>query len=139
MVLFGGRIAESLKYGTVSTGAYDDYEKAKIAKMIVTKYCFNNYISVDLQQSGYATEHLSENQKNKIYADIETLLSRLYMQGETLLNNNMNLLEKIAKKLLEQEEIIKEEIEELVGDRMNSVDIGDLYYNKKTIDYYSDE
>ena len=140
MVLFGGRIAESLKYGTVSTGAYDDYEKAtKIAKMIVTKYCFNNYISVDLQQSGYATEHLSENQKNKIYADIETLLSRLYMQGETLLNNNMNLLEKIAKKLLEQEEIIKEEIEELVGDRMNCVDIGDLYYNKKTIDYYSDE
>ena len=61
------------------------------------------------------------------------------MQGETLINNNMNLLEKIAKKLLEQEEIIKEEIEELVGDRMNSVDIVDLYYNKKTIDYYSDE
>ncbi len=61
------------------------------------------------------------------------------MQGETLINNNMNLLEKIAKKLLEQEEIIKEEIEELVGDRMNSVDIVDLYYNKKTIDYYSDK
>jgi len=28
MVLFGGRIAEDLKYGTISTGAYDDYEKA---------------------------------------------------------------------------------------------------------------
>ena len=131
MVLFGGRIAESLKYGTISTGAYDDYEKAtNIAKLIVTKYCFNNFISVDLQQSGNNREHISENQKNKIYTEIEILLKKLYEHAETLINNNMCLLEKIAQKLLEQEEIIKEEIEEIVGDKMNSVDIGDIYYNK---------
>lgn len=134
MVLFGGRIAESLKYGTVSTGAYDDYEKATmLAKMIVTKYCFDSYISINLQQSGYNMEHVSEDHKNKIYNNIEIMLSRLYMQAETLINNNMDLLEKIALKLLEQEEIIKEEIEELVGDKMNSVDIGDIYYNNKII------
>ena len=137
MVLFGGRIAENLQYGTVSTGAYDDYEKAtNIAKLIVTKYCFNSYISINLQQSGYNMEHVSENHKNKIYSDIENLLSTLYMQAETLINNNMDLLEKIKQKLLEQEEIIKEEIEEMVGDKMNSVDIGDLYYNNKIIYKY---
>tara|TARA_B110000879_G_scaffold63814_1_gene89892 strand:+ start:2260 stop:4098 length:1839 start_codon:yes stop_codon:yes gene_type:complete len=137
MVLFGGRIAESLQYGTVSTGAYDDYEKATmLAKLIVTKYCFDNFISVDLQQSGNNREHISENQKNKIYNNIEILLKKLYEQAETLINNNMCLLEKIALKLLEQEEIIKEEIEEMVGDKMNSVDIGDLYYNNKIIYKY---
>ena len=120
-------VSKDLKYGSISTGAYDDYEKATmIAKMIVTKYCFNNYISIDLQQNSYSYDHISDKHKDKVYAEIESLLENLYENAKTLLSNNMCCLEKIAAKLLEQEEIIKEEIEELVGDKMNSIKIEDI-------------
>ena len=67
MVLFGGRIAEDLKFKTISTGAFDDFEKAtEIAKLIVTKYCFNNVISIELNQTMQNYSHLSEQYKNTI-------------------------------------------------------------------------
>ena len=64
--------------------------------------------------------HLSEQYKNTIYNEINSLLKNLYKQAEIILSNNFTLLEKIANKLLEQEEIIKEEIEEIVGNKINS-------------------
>ena len=115
MVLFGGRIAEDLKYGTISTGAYDDYEKAtKLAKMAVTKYCFNTMLSIDLDENMNNRIIISEKQKNEIYNNINNILKLLYKQAEKIIEENKVLLDEIAIKLLEKEEILKSEIEELI-------------------------
>ena len=121
MVLFGGRIAEEIKYDSISTGAYDDYEKAtEIAKMIVTKYCFGTFMSIN------DITHLGEKQKNDIYTKINRILKNLYKQAEKIIIDNNIILENIATKLLEKEEIVKEEIEELVGDSIDSITVKDL-------------
>ena len=115
MVLFGGRIAEDLKYGTISTGAYDDYEKAtKLAKMAVTKYCFNTMLSIDLDENMNNRIIIGEKQKNEIYNNINRILKLLYKQAEKIIEENRVLLDEIAVKLLEKEEILKSEIEELI-------------------------
>lgn len=115
MVLFGGRIAENLKYGSISTGAYDDYEKAtKLAKMAVTKYCFTTMLSIDLDASANQLI-VGEKQKNEIYTNINKILILLYKQAEKIIEDNRVLLDSIAEKLLEKEEILKSEIEELIN------------------------
>jgi len=115
MVLFGGRIAEDLKYGTISTGAYDDYEKAtKLAKMAVTKYCFNTMLSIDLNENMNNRIIIGEKQKNEIYNNINRILKLLYKQAQKIIEDNRVLLDEIAVKLLEKEEILKSEIEKLI-------------------------
>lgn len=115
MVLFGGRIAENLKYGSISTGAYDDYEKATaLAKMVVTKYCFNTMLSIDLDEGANNRLIIGEKQKNEIYTNINRILKLLYKQSEKIIEDNRVLLDSIAEKLLEKEEILKSEIEELI-------------------------
>lgn len=127
MVLFGGRIAEEIKYGSISTGAYDDFEKAtELAKMIITKYCFGTFISLDLNENMNHMTHIGEKQKNEIYTKINRILKNLYKQAEKIILDNNIILESIASKLLDKEEIITEEIIELVGDKIDTISVKDL-------------
>ena len=116
IVLLGGRVAEKIKYNTVSTGATDDLEKAtKLCNAIITKYGFTNSLAYYDNES-----KISETQLAMINKKTNKILFRMYKIAYDIIKTNINLLEKIAIKLLENEIINNKEIEELCGIKLKN-------------------
>jgi len=82
--------------------------------MAVTKYCFNTMLSIDLNENMNNRIIIGEKQKNEIYNNINRILKLLYKQAQKIIEDNRVLLDEIAVKLLEKEEILKSEIEKLI-------------------------
>ena len=123
-VSLGGRVAESLIFGDITTGASSDIKRAtKIAKEMVTRYgmsneigviCYDNdedevFIGKDLAHArGY-----SESVATKIDSEIKSIIDKCYADAERIINENIDVLHKCAALLLEKEKIGKEEFEGL--------------------------
>jgi len=117
IVLLGGRAAESIKFNTISTGAYDDLEKStKLCYNIVSKYCFNNsLISYNLDKHSDNYKVISDLHREQLYAEMNNIVNKMYMYAEKYIYDNILFLEKIAKFLLENEEIDSDNIENIIG------------------------
>lgn len=120
----GGRAAEQIIFGKVSTGALSDLEKVtKQAYAMVTVYGLSDKIGnisyYDSRgQSDYAfTKPYSEKTAELIDKEVSDMVEAAYQRTLKLLTDNKDKLEKLAENLLEKEVIFKENLEVIFGKR----------------------
>ena len=122
--LLGGRVAEELTFGEVTTGAQDDFKKAtNIARRMVTEFGMSDLGPIMYEEPSENTFLGRDYNKNKNFSEIvaneideamRTIINECYEKTKKILKENKNLLKLIAETLLEEETITKEEIDSLV-------------------------
>ncbi|MGR3810081.1 ATP-dependent zinc metalloprotease FtsH [Jiulongibacter sp. NS-SX5] len=120
----GGRAAEDVVFGKISTGALSDLEKiTKMAYSMVTIYGLNEEIGnlsfYDSKgQSEYNfTKPYSDETANKIDEEVKKLVDKAYNRTVELLTEKREELDKLAKQLLEKEILYQSDLVELIGER----------------------
>ncbi len=118
----GGRAAEQIIFGKVSTGAQNDLERiTKLAYGMVTLYGMNEKvgnISFNDPQSEYSvTRPYSEATAQTIDEEVRKLIKDAYERTIALITDKQEALERVAKALLEKEVIFQNDLEILIGKR----------------------
>ncbi|MCZ2443630.1 MAG: ATP-dependent zinc metalloprotease FtsH [Flavobacteriales bacterium] len=120
----GGRAAEQLEFGKVSTGALSDLEKVtKQAYAMITVYGLNERIGNlsyydSTGQSDYAiTKPYSEKTAEIIDEEVKKLIEACYQRSLQVLADNKGKLDKLAARLLEREILYREDLVEIFGER----------------------
>jgi cell division protease FtsH len=110
----GGRLAELLIFGKLTSGAHNDYQQAtKIARKMVCAYG----MSENLGPVSYALEDYTISQRTAelIDEEIRRILKECEIDARRILEENIDKLHKLAEALLERETIPAEEVYELLG------------------------
>ena len=120
----GGRAAEEIIFGKVSTGALSDLEKiTRQAFASVVYYGLNDKIgNVSYYDSSGQSEYsfgkpYSENTAKTIDEEVKKMIDVAYVKTKSILMSNKEKLTLLAEKLLEKEVIFKEDLEEIFGKR----------------------
>ncbi|MFM7387852.1 MAG: ATP-dependent zinc metalloprotease FtsH [Bacteroidota bacterium] len=118
----GGRAAEELMFGKISTGALSDLEKVtKQAYAMVSIYGLNkrlgNISYYDSQGRDMFTKPYSDDTAKMIDEEVSTLIESQYQRALSLLTENRDKLIQLAEKLLTDEVIFKENLEAIFGKR----------------------
>ncbi|SMC28977.1 membrane protease FtsH catalytic subunit [Clostridium acidisoli DSM 12555] len=122
--LLGGRVAEKLVIGDISTGAKNDIDRASsIARKMVMEYGMSDNLGpisfgtdqdeVFLGRDLGKNRNFSEEVGSQIDTEVRTLITDAYKKAETLLTDNMNKLKSVAEALLDKEKLEAEEFEEI--------------------------
>jgi cell division protease FtsH len=120
---FGGRAAEEIVFGKISTGALSDLERiTKMAYSIVSIYGMNptigNISFYDSKQSEYSFQKpYSEATAEKIDNEVKKMIDEAYDRTKRLLTQHRQHLDMIAKELLEKEILFQADLERLIGKR----------------------
>jgi cell division protease FtsH len=124
-VLLAGYVAEKKIFGEVTTGASNDLERATaIARRLVTRYGMSelgpltfgkDQSEIFLGRDYHEQRTYSEEVAKKIDDAVSKFVDKAYRVTEQILEDNSEILEKIAKELLEKETIEKDRFEEIVG------------------------
>ena len=124
MVSLGGRIAEEIIFGDITTGASSDIKKAtKTARRMVTRYgmsdnigviCYDDdddevFIGKDLAHAKAHSEEIS----GEIDKEVKRIIDDCYTKAKDIIMQHGNVLHSCAKLLLEKEKINREEFEAL--------------------------
>lgn len=120
----GGRAAEEVIFGKISTGALSDLEKiTKQAYAMITIYGLNDklgnisyYDSTGANEYGF-TKPYSERTAVMIDEEVSKMIELAYTRAKKILTDNKHLLTQLAEKLLEKEVIFKEDLEIIFGKR----------------------
>ena len=122
--LLGGRVAEEIEFNEVTTGAHDDFKRAtKIARSMVTEYGMSKLGPMMLEEPSGNTFLGRDYTKNRNISDIvaheideemRDIINECYEKTKKILTKNKDLLDLLAKTLLEEETITKEQIDYLV-------------------------
>ena len=115
--LTGGRAAEEVKFGTVSTGASNDIEQAtKLARAMITRYGMSDEFDMVAMETvtnqylgGDTSLACSAETQAKIDKKVSDLIRSEHEKAKKILNDNMEKLEEISKYLYEKETITGEE------------------------------
>ena len=127
IVDFGGRVAEELIFGDVTTGASQDIKQAtQMARAMVTQYGMSDkvglihygsdddevFIGRDLAHTkGYADQTAA-----LIDGEVKNIIDESYAKAKELLQEHMHVLHRCAQLLIEKEKIGREEFESLFGE-----------------------
>lgn len=127
-VLLGGRVAEEIVFGDVSTGAQNDLQRATdIARSMVTEYGMSSRLGLityardrrpmflDIGGAGHEKEY-SERTAQEIDEEMAALMEDAHQKVRSILTEKRDILERIATVLLEQEVIEGEAIKELAAE-----------------------
>ncbi len=120
---FGGRAAEEIVFGKISTGALSDLERiTKMAYSIVTIYGMNpaigNMSFYDSKQSEYSFQKpYSDATAEKIDIEVKNIIDAAYERTKKLLIQHRSYLDLIAQELLEKEILFQADLERLIGKR----------------------
>jgi len=123
--LLGGRVAEALVLGDISTGASNDIERATdIARDMVTKYGMSDKLGpiafgsenneVFLGKNYGQVRNYSESVASEIDSEIESIIRNAYERTENLLSEHIDKLHIIAQNLFEHEKMSGEEFIKLM-------------------------
>ncbi|WP_420385722.1 ATP-dependent zinc metalloprotease FtsH [Roseivirga sp.] len=119
----GGRAAEEIIFGKISTGALSDLERVtKMAYSIVSVYGMNDKIGnisyYDSKQNDYGfNKPYSEDTAKIIDQEVKKLVEQAYQRTKQLLTDKKAQLEILAKELLDKEIIFQSDLESLIGKR----------------------
>jgi cell division protease FtsH len=120
----GGRAAEEVVFGEISSGALDDLEKVtNEAYMMVAYFGFNkrlgntSYYDSTGQRDMAIQKPYSEETGRLIDEEVRKLVNAAYAQAKEILVQNRSLLERLAGALEAKEIIYKEDLEEILGKR----------------------
>ena len=128
--LLGGRVAEQLVIGDISTGASNDIERAtKIARAMCTKYGMSDKLGAIMYGNGQEEIFLgrditsgrdySESTSSEIDKEVKTIIDKAYRQATQILTMNMDKLTAVANTLIEKEKIDGEEFDEIFNTSLN--------------------
>jgi AFG3 family protein len=118
----GGRVAEDITFGKISTGAQNDLERiTKLAYAMVTIYGMNakvgNVSFNDTQGEYQFNKPYSEKTSELIDMEVRNQISEVYEMTKKLLIDKREGLIKLADKLLEKEILFQSDLEEILGKR----------------------
>ncbi len=121
-VLFGGRAAEMLVFGEISTGASDDLDRATdIARSMVTRFGMSEKLGQMTYESQrrsflgtngqeYSERHYSEETAREIDCAVRQLTEQARLRAMDILNTYRRQLDETAKRLLEKETLLADEL-----------------------------
>ena len=126
VVFLGGRIAEKLVLGDISTGASNDIERASaIARAMVTRYGFSEKLGPIVYGSDHGevflgrdinnSRNYSESVAATIDQEVRTIIDTAYAKCEKILTDNMDKLHLVAKELFEKEKLDGKEFETIMN------------------------
>lgn len=125
----GGRIAEELTFGEITTGASGDIKQATdLARRMITEWGMSKTLGFASFSSGqevfigrdYQTKsEYGEDTATQIDKEIRELLDTCYKKAYTLLKENKTILEQMAQLLLEKETIYSEEVDMIFAGKSN--------------------
>ena len=127
-VLFGGRIAEELFMGQMTTGASNDFERATaLARSMVTQWGMSDAMGpmvygenegeVFLGRSITTHKNVSEVTMQKVDAEIRKIIDQQFALAKKLILDNRDKVEAMAKALLEMETIDADQIQDIMDGR----------------------
>jgi len=127
-VLFGGRIAEQVFMGQMTTGASDDFRKATdLARRMVTEWGMTEALGpmvygedegeVFLGRSITTHKNVSEATMQNVDAEIRRIIDQQYALARKLIDDNRDKVEAMAKALLEWETIDSDQINDIMAGR----------------------
>lgn len=122
----GGRAAEEVVYGELTTGASNDFEKAtQIARDMVTRYGMSELGPINLESHdemvflgrdmGERTSY-SEETNRKIDEEVKKILDEAYAQALAILKKHRTKLDQVVDKLMEQETLESDEFDALMSE-----------------------
>ncbi len=119
----GGRVAEEIKFASVTNGAHNDFEKAtQIARAMVTQYGMSELGFVQYEKAGsqvflgrdyFSEKNFSDTVAHEIDLEIRKLMNECHEKAKSLILANLPLLEAIAYYLREVETLTREDIHEI--------------------------
>ena len=117
----GGRVAEELTFGRVTTGASDDLDKVtQLAYSLTTVYGMNarvGQLSVPRREETQFDKPYSEATARVIDEEVKALVDECYARTAALLREHAPKLKAVAELLLEKETISQVDLARLAGDR----------------------
>jgi cell division protease FtsH len=121
-VSMGGRVAEDIVFGRISTGALSDLERiTKLAYAMTKIYGMNGNVGnvsfYDPQGEYQFNKPYSDTTAEMIDNEVRKLVDEVYQKTKVLLNEKREGLESIAQKLLEKEVLFQSDLEEILGKR----------------------
>ncbi len=122
-ILFGGRIAEELFVGQMSTGASNDFERAtKLARGMVTKYGMSDALGTMVYADddggfGVHNKTISEATQQKVDSEIRRILDEQYTVARNILEEKRDVVEAMTAALMDWETIDAEQVKALMEGR----------------------
>lgn len=123
MVLsMGGRVAEDIVFGKITTGALSDLERiTRLAYGMVRIYGMNEKVGnlsfYDPQGENQFSKPYSDTTAELIDSEVRALVDQVYARTTELITKHRDGLEKVAAKLLEKEVLFQSDLEDLLGKR----------------------
>ncbi|HTX60501.1 MAG TPA: ATP-dependent zinc metalloprotease FtsH [Verrucomicrobiae bacterium] len=123
----GGRLAEEIKFGDVTTGASNDFEKATaLARRMVTQYGMSELGPIQYGRGTHQVflgrdfgdeRNYSEEVASKIDAQVRQIIESCYANGKRILTENWEKVERMVGSLLEYETVESEEVRAILEGR----------------------
>jgi len=118
-VMMGGRAAEDMIFGEVTTGASNDIEKAtQVARAMVMRFGMSDLgpMTLDIEKSSpYQGDELSDEMKGKIDREVSKLIDNGYKTAQSVIKELRAKLDAIAEELLKQETLDAEDFIKIIG------------------------
>lgn len=116
--IMGGRAAEELIFGQMTSGASDDLRRAtELARVMVQDLGMARSTTEESLAAGLTGGSRGPTGEERIEREIQSLLGGAYRSAYELLEDNQDLLHRSAEALLEAEALDRDEVEELLGPR----------------------
>src|SRR5579863_5775688 len=123
----GGRLAEEIEFGDVTTGASNDFEKAtELARRMVTQYGMSELGPIQYGRGAHQVflgrdigeeRNYSEEVASKIDSEVRKIIESAYGNGKRILTENWAKVERMVASLLEYETVEAEEVKAILDGR----------------------
>ena len=124
-VLLGGRVAEEIVFGEISTGAHNDLQRTTdIATSMVKEYGMSEklgYVTFEkekkplfLPSSFFSSKEYSEETARQIDAEVKKIIDETYQRVKEILTSQKDKLEELARLLLEKEVVEEVDLKKII-------------------------
>jgi len=132
--ILGGRVAEEIVFGEITTGAANDFEKAtELARKMVTEFGMSDKLGpltlgtkhgpVFLGRDLVESRNYSDEIAYEIDKEVRRIIDECYSRARQVLTDHQEVLDRIAKALLERESLDSEELDALIAGELLPPDI----------------
>jgi len=130
----GGRLAEEIQFGDVTTGASNDFQKAtELARRMVTQYGMSDLGPIQFGRGSHQVflgrdfgdeRNYSEEVASKIDDEVRKIIEACYSNGRKVLTEHWDMVERLVKSLLEYETVDAAEVLAIIEKRPHDRDSG---------------